>query len=253
VALPRLSFVWRTDGAEKWALEVFDVPVVSGTVESSDDIDRIAREGMLAVRRNINLFFGMEQTNRLLNQASDSSPEVVKEVQRGLSLQAISAILRNLVEEEVPIKNINGALEAIAAASVNEKDLQNLTEYARISLGRQLSHKYAVDGVVEAIGLSLTLEEELLNLMRDNGGKAELGASPQFAELVTSALKDAIDTLEPAVIVAPVVLRRQLRGLIADSCFEIPVLSYAEIVKPFSLNILSRVELNPAADQVVNG
>ena len=248
VALPQLNFVWLVDGNSRWSLEVFDVPVIAGDSASIDDISEICSSGMLAVRKNINLFFGLEQSNRLLNQASESSPEVVKEVQRALSSQSISLILRNLVEEEVPIKNLSGALEALASASVNEKDLQNLTEYARISLGRQLCHKYAREGVIEAIGLSLTLEEELLNLMRDNSHTAELGASPQFAERVTTALRDAIQTLQPAVIVVPVVLRRQIRLLIADSCFETPVLSYPEIVKPFSLKLLSRVELNDSGD-----
>lgn len=248
VALPQLSFVWLVDEENKWCLEVFDVPVIAGECEPNDDISELCDSGMLAVRKNINLFFGLEQSNRLLIQASETTPEVVKEVQRALSSQAISIILRNLVEEEVPIKNLSGALEALVGASVNEKDLQNLTEYARISMGRQLCHKYARDGVVEAIGLSLTLEEELLSLMRENSQSSELGASPQLAERVTSALRDAIQTLRPSVIVAPVVLRRQIRLLIAESCFETPVLSYPEIVKPFTLKLLTRVELSDTID-----
>lgn len=248
VSLPRLSFDWLAAEESKWSLDVFDVPVIAGTVDSVTNIDDIAEVGMLAVRRNINLFFGLEQSNRLMVRASDYSPEVVKEVQRALSLHSISVILRNLVEEEVPIKNLTGALEAIASASLNEKDLQNLTEYARMSLGRQLCHQNAKDGVIDCIGLSLSLEEKLLGMMRENGGKTELGISPQLAEQVTDALYNAVQALEPSVIITPVVLRRQIRLLIADKCFETPVLSYPEIVKPFSLNLISRIELPEEID-----
>jgi len=243
VALPRLAFAWQANEESKWSLNVFDVPVISGHATSTADIDNIATSGMMAVRKNINLFFGLEQANRLLLAASDHSPEVVKEVQRSLSLQSISVILRNLVEEEVPIKNLTGALESIATAGQHEKDLQNLTEYARISLGRQLCHKYANDGVIDAIGLSLKLEEELLGMLRDNSESAELGASPQYTDGVTEALYNTVQSLKPSVIVVPVVLRRQIRQLIAEKCFTTGVLSYPEIVKPFSLNLITRVKL----------
>lgn len=243
VALPTMSFQWQPENESRWSVDVFDVPVISGRVDSQNDLDEIATSGILAVRKNINLFFGLEQTNRLLLRAAEHSPEVVKEVQRALSLQSISVIVRHLVEEEVPIKNLTGALEAIAAAATKEKDLHNLAEYARISLGRQICHKYANDGVIDAIGLSLTLEEELLGLIRDNSGSSELGINPQHAERISLSLCDAIETLKPSAIVVPIIIRRHIRALIAGKCFETPVLSYPEIAKPFSLNMISRVEV----------
>lgn len=249
VALPSLTFEWGPNDDPQWSLEVFDVPVITGQTNAANPIDDICHNSMQALRRNINLFFGLEQTNRLLLRTSEHSPEVVKEVQKSLSLQSISAIMRNLVEEEVPIKNISGALEAIASASLQDKDLQNLTEYARISLGRQICHKYANDGVIDAIGLSLSLEEEMLGMLRDNSGTAELGISPQFSEQVLQILHDGIQTLNPAAIVVPIVIRKHIRTLTADKIFEIPVISYPEITKPFSLNMISRVDL-PTDNQI---
>lgn len=245
VELPRLSFDWQPQDSSRWSLEVFDVPVITGVAESARDLEDVANTAVLGLRKNINLFFGLEQTNRLLMKASEHSPEVVKEVQRTLSLHSISIIIRNLVEEEVPIKNIAGALEAIASASLQEKDLQNLTEYARISLGRQICHKYAKNEVIDAIGLALSLEEEMLGMLRDNSGTTELGIDPQYSDRVSQSLYEAVQTLQPAAIVVPVVLRRHIRLLTAEKCFDTPVISYPELVKPFSLNLISRIELLP--------
>ncbi|MEM7259901.1 MAG: FHIPEP family type III secretion protein, partial [Pseudomonadota bacterium] len=90
VMLPPVAFNWLGDEQTDWSLEVFDVPVTSGVAPTPHNIQTIADQGMLAIRRNITLFVGLEQTNRMLNKISDNSPEVVKEVQRALSLQSIS-------------------------------------------------------------------------------------------------------------------------------------------------------------------
>ncbi len=249
VTLPILTFTWSTEETTRWSLDVFDVPVITGVAETPNDLDDIALKSMLAIRKNIGLFIGLEQTNRLLLQTSEHSPEVVKEVQRALSLQSISTVVKNLVEEEVPIRNLAAALEAVAAASLQEKDLANLTEYARIALGRQLCHQYATEGVIEAIGLSITLEEELLGMVRENTGTSELGLSPQYSDSISHALQSAIHSLNPTVIVVPVVIRRHIRRMIKESCFNTPVLSYPEIAKPFLLNMISRIEVIPNNSQ----
>lgn len=243
VPLPPVSFKWSQEESAKWQLDVFDVPVVSGEITFPENSEEISEAGILAIRKNITLFVGLEQTNRLLAKVSEYSPEVVKEVQRALSLQSLSVIVRNLVEEEVPINNLSVALEALVAASQQEKDLQNLTEYARMSLGRQLCHRYANEGVIDAACLSVELEESLLTMLRDNSNAGAAAISPQHSELVSHALDSAIISLNPSAVVVPVVLRKYTRMLLAEKHFETPVLSYPEIVKPFELNVLSRVGL----------
>lgn len=253
VMLPPVTFNWLSHEHSNWSLEVFDVPVTSGEATTPDMIPAVADQGMLAIRRNITLFVGLEQTNRMLNKISDHSPEVVKEVQRALSLQSISVIVRNLVEEEVPINNLAVALEALVSASQQEKDLQNLTEYARMSLSRQLCHRYAKDGVLDVVCLSLELEESLLGMLRANAEANTPGISPQLTEQVYQALDAVIVSLNPSAVVVPVVMRRYLRTLLIDNHFNVPVLSYPEVVKPFRFNVLSRVSLSEPTVSVVNG
>jgi type III secretory pathway component EscV len=48
--------------------------------------------------------------------------------------------------------------------------------------------------------------------------------------------------------VVPVVIRRYVRSLIAEQFFEVPVLSYPEIARPFKLNVISRIEPSQQPD-----
>lgn len=243
ISLPNLQFQWHSEEKNKWWLEIYDVPVVQSELTNEDDQHRaICEDSLYAIRRNVKLFVGLEETAKLLAHCSDVSPEVVREVQRALPLQSLSVIVKNLAEEEVPIRNLAVALEALVEASQNVKDLSNLTEFARISLGRQICNKYAVSNELQGIGLAFALEEKLLASVRTNNSGSELNVSPMQLDKISQSLNHFIASRENIVVAVPVILRRHIRALIADSNFDTPVLSYPEIVKPFVLRIVDRVE-----------
>ena len=251
LVLPPIGFDWhgREDG--RWALDLFSVPACSGTLAGpadAADADAIARTCLLAIRRNARLFVGIEETSRLLGQVSERSPEIVRELERTLSVRSIAVLVQNLVEEEVPVHNLSVALEQLVQASQTDKDLDNLTEYARIALGRQISHRYATDGRIRAVALSLEVEAELLQAVRAEGGARQLAANPALMNRLGRALDEAIERVGADAIVTPVVLRRPLRGIVVERHLDVPVLSYQEIARPFELDLLERVEVASEED-----
>jgi len=245
IKLPNVQFKWHREEHDNWWLDIYDVPVVKQAITGQADQNQEICDGCLgAIRRNMKLFVGLEETAKLLARCSDGSPEVVREIQRALPLQGLSVIVKNLAEEEVPINNLAVALESLVEASQNVKDLANLTEFARISLGRQICNKYAVDGELVGVGLAFPLEEKLLAAVRANNTGSELNVSPVQLDQIANSLRAAIEK-EPTVIVAvPVVLRRHIRGLISESNFDTPVLSYPEIAKPFNLRMIERIDVS---------
>ncbi len=245
IRLPTVQFIWHEQTEERWWLELFDVSVCGGPLPSNQAINVADLSGqcMLAIRKNIRLFVGLEETAQLLNRCSNESPEVVREVQHALSLQGLTVIIRNLAEEEVPLRYLSLALGAILEASQNENDLANLTEYARISLGRQISNKYSNGSVVKAIGLSFQLEEYLLSQLRTGSGGSELSIAPALSNEIAKGLHAILESANCDVIVCPVVLRRHIRAWILQTHFHVGVLSYPEIAKPFALSISERLTI----------
>jgi len=238
IKLPNVQFKWHREEKTKWWLDIYDVPVVTDEIDYGDShCQKICDQSLLAIRRNMRLFVGLEETAKLLARCSDKSPEVVREVQRALPLQGLSVIVKNLADEEVPMGNLAVALESLVEASQNVKDLANLTEFARISLGRQICNKYAENGELQGIGLSFALEEMLLASVRANNTGSELNVSPVVLDQISKALSDSIEKNENVIIAVPVILRRHIRALVADKNFDTPVLSYPEIVKPFNLKM----------------
>lgn len=242
IDIPDLQFVWHERKSPTWSLLAHEVPIVDGLIETSAPIQPIVEQSLLAIRQNIKLFFGLQEASTLLARASVDAPDIVKEVLRAIPAQGMSSILRNLVEEEVPIGHLRAALEGLVQASQHDKDLFNLSEYARMALARQLCYAYANGKTLRAVSLGASAEEWLTQAVRSSSGKQQLSIDPGELIILKDAVSAAIAAHSPRVVLAPAQIRRHLRELLVEPWFDIPVMSYQEVVAPFSMNVVARVD-----------
>ena len=227
--------------ATQWRLLVHEVPVASGPLPAEHTAVRLADAVRETLRRHAGLFLGTQETNHLLTRASVDLPDVVKETLRALPLARVAEILRRLVEEEVAIRNLRDILETLSDAAQREKDVFALTELVRIGLKRQLCYRYAPDGRLNAMLLEPGLEEMLRSAVRVNGGAQQLALDPaQMAQLM-QRFSAAVQRYRPQAIVTAVDIRRHVRKLIEPDCFDIPVLSYHELMPTLHLEVVHRL------------
>ncbi|MEW6704702.1 MAG: FHIPEP family type III secretion protein [Pseudomonadota bacterium] len=249
--LPRISVHGRAEApregtqpaAPAWQLLAYEVPIAQGELPEGDLAAALAQAAHQALRRHAALFLGIQETSALLTRAAGDVPEVVKEVMRALPMQRVAEILRRLVEEEVPIRHLRDVLETLADVGQREKDVHTLTEYARIALKRQISHRHAPQGQLRALLLEPELENQLRDAIRVSGGVHQLALDPASAQAILDRFSAAIAQHRPDAVVAPVDLRRHLRKLIEPDAFDTPVLSYQELVPTLKLDLLDRVGL----------
>ena len=241
VAMPEVRIHFRRDGEAEWALHAFEVPVATGPVDATTTVEAIAAEVEAALRRSGTLFLGLQETGQLLAAASVSYPDIVKEVVRAVPPASLAVILRNLVDEEVSIRNLRGILEGLLQAAQHEKDLYNLTEFARMALSRQIGHRHAPSGELRAVALSSQLEDHLMQQLRSAAGVQQLSLDPSAVEALRRNILEAVDACDPTAVVCSVQLRRHVRALIAGERFELPVLSYSELGPSVRIDILRQV------------
>ena len=252
IAIPDVKFRRQRTDEQTCSLVIYDVPVFSTTISDESQVAATAEELLMALRRNIKSYFGIQETCKLMNEAGERYSDLVKEIQRALPLQTITQILKDLVEEEVSIKNINVIFDALLLASQNEKDPGNLTEYARMSIGRQICFPYSNSNKLKAIGLSIELEERFLNSMRQSSGGSEFSLDPQTLIGLQRAITNACEQNKDFAFVTPVMLRRHIRKIVSDIAFEVPVVSYPEITQPINLDLISRLTLTDALSPANN-
>jgi type III secretion protein V len=231
-----------------WRLLAYEVPIAHGDWPADDPAAAaaaVAAAVRQALRRHAALFFGIQETSATLTRAGGEIPDVVKEVLRALPMQRLADILRRLVEEEVPIRQLRDVLETLADIGQREKDVHTLTEYARIALRRQISHRHAPEGRLRALMLAPDLEAALRDSVRVAGGVHQLALDPQAAQALVERFAQAIAEHAPDAIVTPVDLRRHVRKLIEGDAFDTPVLSYQELVPTLKLDLLAHVGQPP--------
>ena len=242
--MPPLRFDWRHDDSDSWFLYAYEVPIASDTISPDTTLDEIVDTIHLSIRQHGSLFMGIQETSRLLSEASNEYPDIVKEAARVIPMQNMATIFRNLIDEEIPINNMRSILEALIGASQHEKDPTNLTEFARIALSRQLCHRYAPKGDMKVVALAPELEEYLLGNLRTTSGVQQLSLDPATVEQIRQAVLTAIDEHKPAAVVTAVQLRKHCRVALAQHAFDTPILSYNELVPTLQLEIAKRVSVD---------
>ena len=252
-SLPAIRFHWHKSEEKYWSFEMYEVPVLKETIDPNTPIEHIGNQVQQSLRRQLPMFLGIQETGTLLTQASIDYPDIVKEALRSIPLQNVAAILRNLVEEEVSIRNVRGILEALILAATHEKDTNNLTEFVRIALARQICHQYAPNGTLNAIALDPALEETLLESVRTSGGNSQFSLEPAKAEALRAALHSATANDQARALVTHLQIRKQMRQIVQAISFDTPVLSYNELSGDIELNIIQHVALGasqlPEVDQ----
>ena len=237
VPLPSLA-IHFTGAGSGWRLLAFEVPI--GVGEAGD---AVVAEVERLLRRNLPTFLGVQEVVELLNRVGDAYPEVVKEAVRAVPAARIAEVLRRLVEEEVPIRNMRDVLEGITAAANLDREPARIADHTRISLKSHLLDLYAVDGGIRALAVSPELEAVVRDRTRLIDGVERLALEPEFArELVETIGNTAAQTMA-SVLVTSFDVRRAVRKLIEPALFDLPVLAFNELSATIRFEVVGQISL----------
>jgi len=202
-------------------------------------------------RKHMPEFLGMQKVMEMLEELRNDYPAVTNEILKALSISQIQKVLKNLLNEEVSIRNIVRIMEALAEYAPVTKDLWYLTEKARQALADQICGKYCDDKRrlrVLVIDMESNLESKILEMKHETASDIKSVLDP-----VTQ--KEWIKTLNREIVMmkrngyAPVLLCSEAaRPLVKDSTrFEIPdlaVISVCEIGAGYSVECTGVIRIN---------
>src|SRR5688572_12825697 len=173
-----------------------------------------------------------QQVKEMVDAVAQLSPKLVEElVPKLVSLGDLQRVLRQLLRERVPVRDLVTILEAVADAASVTKDVDAMTEAVRASIGRAICKLYQNEkGELSVIGVAPILEEKLMaSLVRTDQG-AVLALDPQQAQSIASRIARAVEQAmaQPVLLCSPA-LRPHLWRLFARVLPQLGVLSHAEV------------------------
>jgi flagellar biosynthesis protein FlhA len=198
------------------------------------------------VRRNAHEILTRQDTQKLLDITKKNYPKLVEDVTNLVSLSTIHRVLQNLLKEGIPIKDLITILEAIGDWGGTVKDPDQLTEYVRQALWRQITKMYEINGEIIAISLDPQTEEKILEGIEEKEGVIKIKIPPQFVQKLINSISENIQKFvrykaQPIVITSQQT-RRFVKRMIENYFPMVPVISYQEIDPKIKIRILGIIK-----------
>jgi type III secretion protein V len=228
-----------------WMLSAYDAPLGSGLLPQDGFGAQIADAVNELLRRNISLFLGLQEVTDLLNKLGENYPEVVKEAVRAVPTGKIAEVLRLLADEQVPLRNMRDAIEAIGEIGQMERESMPIAERTRIAMRRHLVAPLRDDGRLRVVMIGSELERAIGETLTAVDGQLRLAISPRQMSDLIALLRNEVETSHARAILTTQELRRPLRLLIAADLFDVPVISFNELNPNVPLDIVGELNLAP--------
>jgi flagellar biosynthesis protein FlhA len=190
-----------------------------------------------------------EDVQKLIESVKKESPTVVEELTPSvMPLGGIQEVLKNLLKEQVPIRDMATILETIADYAQTTKDTELMTEYVRQKLSRTICQKYQNgEGKMGVISFDPQLEQTIANSIHKTDKGNLLAMDPNMAQRLIDKLADSVrNSLASGyetVLITSSNIRGHIRRLIENALPQVPVLSYKEISPGTKIDPLGVVKL----------
>jgi flagellar biosynthesis protein FlhA len=185
---------------------------------------------------------GRQEVQQLIDQVGKQSPKLTEDlVPKVIGLHALQKVLRNLLEEEVPIRDMRTILDVMADQAPVVKDPVELASLTRLALGRAITQQIFPGNEELQV---ITLEPEL-DRMLTQALASSSGIEPGLADSLLQQAQSAIGRQEqmglPPVLVVQHPLRVLLARFLRRSLPQLKVLSNAEIPDSRTLRITATI------------
>ncbi|WP_228568937.1 flagellar biosynthesis protein FlhA [Campylobacter sputorum] len=186
------------------------------------------------VRQNASELLTRQETQNILDKLKEDYPVLVDDTLRVASVGLIQKILKSLLKDNIPIKDMLSILEAIGDMAEYTKNLDMLIEYVRKSLSRVITSMYSDEnGQLNFYILNSADQQKLIDALQLKDGSYNLMLNVAQTSAVVTALRDQRDKKPITQNNMVLCVESSIRKFISDICsqfgIDIVVLSFAEI------------------------
>ena len=205
------------------------------------------------IKKHAYELLGRNETMQLVENLKQTSSSLVEEVVPGIvSYQMLEKVLKNLLQEGIPIKDMSLILENLSEALGAGKDLENAVEQVRGALARTITRRFCEDGQLRVITLDAEVERRIIGSLTRNeqGTYLAMGAElmQQTVGQIGEYLKKFRELSQTPIILVSQVIRGYFSKMINQFYPEVYVLAFNEISGNVQIQALGNVTLNGRTD-----
>ena len=221
-----LEAVWIETGLRDQA-QTLGYTVVDASTVVATHLSQVLQE-------HAHELLGREEVQHLLDGLSKSSPKLVEDlVPNTLTMGVLLQVLRNLLEEHIPVRDMRTIAETLAVHGRESQDPGILTAAVRVAMSRLISQQ--INGISDNLSV-ITLDsalEQILQSSVQGSGDGDAILEPGLAERIHQSLTEAAQKQElsgqPSVLLVSAALRPILAKFTKRTIPNLHVLSYNEL------------------------
>ena len=198
------------------------------------------------IEQNAHELIGQDELKQVIDRLAEASPSLVESVVPKLvPLHNLTAIMKKLLEEQIPINDMRKILEVLAELSGRNMSIDDTAEALRpylipLLLQRMVPHKDAIP----VITLDPEFENLLINADRQNQ-QSDLIIDGKLSQNMIQKLSTVVDdqmaeSKIPFLIVAPVI-RKKLSKLVRAHLSDLNILSFTELPESKKVEVIATV------------
>ena len=200
------------------------------------------------VRSHAYELLGRSEVIQLVENLKRTSPEVVEEVIPNLlSYSHLERILRNLLREGVPVRDLGTILETAADALATTKDLDMVTENIRASLSRTITRRFCEHGQLRVVTLDAEVEKRVIASLSKNEQGIYLAMGPDLMQQIVTQLAELMkkfnDLGQTPIVLTSQVIRVYFSRMLAQFYPNLYVLAFNEITSDVQIQSLGNITL----------
>ena len=177
---------------------------------------------------------GQDDVQELLDNLANSAPSLVQSVvPKLIPLHNLTAVLRNLLDERVPIGDMRRILENVANLAARNLSTADMAEALRPVLAGMLIQQVApLNSPLPVVTLASDLENMLITMQKQSGEEGLILDNELSQKLLTrlNQINDDMSSKgKQALLVVSPVIRRSLSGLVRQHIDDMIVIGFTEI------------------------
>lgn len=203
------------------------------------------------IKRHAYELLGRTEVMQLVEHLKKTDPDLVADaIPNVITYAGLEKILRNLLKESIPIRDLGLILEAIIDAGPN-RDADAVTEQVRTRLSRTITRRFCENGQLRVVTLDAEVEKKILSSLTKNEQGVYLALTPDVMQQIMAQLgemrKKFQELSQTPVVLTSQVIRVYLSRLIAQFYPDVYVLSFHEITSNIQIQAIGNITLQAQA------
>ncbi len=191
-----------------------------------------------------------QDVQALIDKAKESYPVVVEDCLKVANIGLIQKVLKALLHERIPIKDMLTILETISDVAEITRNVDIIVEQVRAKLARVITKMYKDENnVIKLLTFDAQTEQKLLDSLQERDGVRDLILNiGQINKLVQTISDEAGKILQkgiaPVVLVVDPLIRKSLHDIFEKFGLDVVVLSHAEIDSNVKFEVIGTIQID---------